>query len=127
MAQLKTALISMKWTIKPDWKLIIAIVALIISIFAGAFWRRADVVFDKRSVEIPLSDQLRRSIEDAFAQAHSDSIRVAKNGQLTASSPHLPSGKLPDKLLYVDLRNVGHVPSLRIKARMLFQERSRTN
>lgn len=37
MAQLKTALISMKWTIKPDWKLIIAIVALIISIFAGAF------------------------------------------------------------------------------------------
>jgi len=107
---------------KLDWKLIVAIVAVFISIsglFVSNFWRRADIVFDKRSVEIPLSDSLRKSIEDALAQSHSDSIGVAKNGQQASSSPHLPSEKLPDKLLYVDLRNVGHVPSTRILARIV--------
>jgi hypothetical protein len=108
---------------KLDWKLIVAIIAFIIGpflgIFAGTLWRRADVVFDKRSVEIPLSDPLRKNIEDALAQSHSDSLTVAKNGQQVSSSTHLPSAKLPDKLLYVNLRNVGHVPSAEIKVRIV--------
>lgn len=104
---------------KIDWKLIVAIAALILSIFAGTLWRIPDVVFDKRAVEIPLSDPLRKSIEDALASAHSDSVSVLKNKKELHSSPHLPSTKLPDKLLYVDLRNVGHVPSIRIKVRLV--------
>ena len=43
---------------KMDWKLVVAVVALLVAIFAGTFWRRADVVFDERAVEIPLSDAL---------------------------------------------------------------------
>jgi hypothetical protein len=102
-----------------DWKLVVAVLAFLVSVFAGAFWRRADVVYDKRAVEIPLSDPLRKSIEDALAAAHSDSVAVAKNGREVNSSPHLPSTKLPDKLLYVDVRNVGHVPSARIRVRIV--------
>jgi len=101
-----------------DWKLIVAVVALFISVFAGSFWRTPDIVFDKRAVEIPLSDPLRKTIEDALKNAHSDSIAIRKNNEQISSSPHLPSAKLPDKLLYVDLRNVGHVPSTRIKVRI---------
>ena len=61
-------------------------------------------------------EPVRKTIEDALAKASSDSINVAKNGQQISSSPHLPSGKLPDQLLYVNLRNVGHVPSHTVKA-----------
>jgi len=107
------------YAVKIDWKLIVAIVALIASIFAGTFWRTPDIVFDKRAAEIPLSDPLRKTIEDALASAHSDSVSVLKNGKERHSSPHLPSTKLPDKLLYVDVRNVGHVPSARIKVRIV--------
>jgi hypothetical protein len=112
---------------KLDWKLIVAIIALaasIISILGGSFWRRADVVFDKRSVEIPLSDSLRKIIEEALSRP-----LATKNGsqfqvtvpteQGTAKIPpnaymwlRLPSAKLPDQLLYINLRNVGHVPRL---------------
>lgn len=105
---------------KIDWKLVVAITALVVAIFAGAFWRRADVVFDQRAVEIPLSEPLRRNIENALASGLkvSDSVTVLKNGVPVGSSPNLPSTKLPDKLLYVNIRNVGHVPSGRIKARI---------
>ena len=105
-----------------DWKLITAIAALtvaIVGVFGGALWRRADVVFDKRAVEIPLSDALRKSIEDALVSGHSDSLTIYKNGREVGSSPHLPSAKLPDKLLYVDLKNVGHVPSAKIIVRLV--------
>ena len=99
----------------------VAIIALVIAIFAGAFWRRADVVFDERAVEIPLSDPLRKSIENALERGFktSDSVTVAKNGKPIASSASLPSTKLPDKLLYVNIRNVGHVPSGRVKVRIV--------
>jgi hypothetical protein len=120
---------------KLDWKLIIAIIALAVSItgvFAGSFWRRTDVVFDKRSVEIPLSDSLRKSIEEALSRP-----AIVKNGSQSqvavptqegnATIPpyasmwlsHLPSPELPDQLLYVNLRNVGHVPSQAIKVRIV--------
>lgn len=106
---------------KIDWRLITAIVALAVSLFAGNFWHRADIVYDKRAVEIPLSDALRKSIEDALARSivQSDSLTVQKDGKEISSSPHLPSTELPDKLLYVDLRNVGHVPSPRIIVRLV--------
>jgi len=105
---------------KIDWKLVVGVTALLVAIFAGTFWRRADVVFDQRAVEIPLSEPLRRNIENALASGlkASDSVSVLVNGKLVGSSPNLPSTKLPDKLLYVNIRNVGHVPSGRIKARI---------
>ena len=104
-----------------DWKLLIAITALIVSIFAGTVWRRPDVVFDKRAVEIPLSDPLRKTIEHALASADSSSIDTSSppNTKKVESGPRLPSTKLPDKLIYVDMRNVGHVPSSRIKVRVV--------
>jgi hypothetical protein len=106
---------------KIDWRLIITVIALFAAVFAGSLWRRTDIVFDSRAVEIPLSDSMRRSIEGALANAasRSDSVSVAKNGQQVSSSPRLPSTKLPDKLLYVNVRNVGHIPSSKIKVRIL--------
>jgi hypothetical protein len=106
---------------KIDWRLVVAIVALLIAIFGffgGGIWRTSDVVFDKRAVEIPLSDSLRNYIGHALAAANSDSIAVAKNGKQVRSSPQLPNATLPDKLLYVNIRNVGHVPSATIKVRV---------
>jgi hypothetical protein len=107
--------------IKIDWKLVVAIIALLVAIFAGIFWHRADVIFDHRAVEIPLSEPLRRNIENALASGLklSDSVSVLVNGKPAGSSPTLPSTKLPDKLLYVNIRNVGHVPSGRIKTRIV--------
>ena len=102
-----------------DWRLIVAIVALVISVFAGSFWRVPDIVFDKRPVEIPLSDPLREAINQALAANHPDSLAVAKNGVPVSSSAHLPSMTLPDKLLYVDVRNVGHVPSSKVKVHIV--------
>jgi hypothetical protein len=107
---------------KIDWKLVVAIVALLIAIlsfFGGGVWRTSDVVFDIRAVEIPLSDALRNYIEHALAAAPSDSIAVKKNNESVPTSPRLPSGRLPDKLLYVNIRNVGHVPSGTIKVRIV--------
>ncbi|MGC2831568.1 MAG: hypothetical protein WB994_18170 [Candidatus Acidiferrum sp.] len=107
---------------KIDWKLVVAVVALLIAIlgfFGGGVWRTSDVVFDIRAVEIPLSDALRKYIEHALASAPSDSIAVNKNNESVATSPRLPSGRLPDKLLYVNIRNVGHVPSGTIKVRIV--------
>jgi len=105
---------------KIDWRLVVAIVALIVAILSfvgGSWWRTSDVVFDKRAVEIPLSDSLRTYIEHALAAAPSDSIAIKKNGQEVASSrPRI--NKLPDKLLYVNIRNVGHVPSATVKVRI---------
>jgi integrase len=46
---------------KIDWRLATAIIAIILAFLAGSIWRRADVVFDERAVEIPLSDPLRKS------------------------------------------------------------------
>jgi hypothetical protein len=102
---------------KIDLRVIIPLIGLVAAIFAGSLWRRSDVVFDSRAVEIPLSDSMRRSIEGALAgvASRSDSVGIAKNGQPVSSSPHLPSTKLPDKLLYVNIRNMGHVPSSKIK------------
>jgi hypothetical protein len=105
---------------KIDWRLVVAIVALIVAIlsfFGGSWWRTSDIVFDKRAVEIPLSDSLRAYIEHALAAAPSDSIAIKKNGQEVASS-RPPIKKLPDKLLYVNIRNVGHVPSATVKVRI---------
>src|SRR5258708_28740185 len=105
---------------KIDWRLVVAIVALIVAIlsfFGGSWWRTSDVVFDKRAVEIPLSDSLRTYIEHALAAAPSDSIAIKKNGQEVASSRRRIN-KLPDKLLYVNIRNVGHVPSATVKVRI---------
>jgi hypothetical protein len=106
---------------KIDWKLILAIISLPIAVLGflgGGIWRTSDVVFDKRAVEIPLSDSLRSYIGHALAAAPSDSITVAKNGEKVSSSPHLPNATLPDKLLYVNIRNVGHVPSATVKVRI---------
>jgi hypothetical protein len=105
---------------KIDWRLVVAIVALIVAIlsfFGGSWWRTSDIVFDKRAVEIPLSDSLRTYIEHALAAAPSDSIAIKKNGQEVASS-RPPIKTLPDKLLYVNIRNVGHVPSATVKVRI---------
>jgi hypothetical protein len=107
---------------KIDWKLVVAIVALLIAIlgfFGGGVWRTSDVVFDIRAVEIPLSDALRKYIEHALSATSSDSVTVKKNNETVAKSPRLPSGRLPDKLLYVNIRNVGHVPSGTIKVRVV--------
>lgn len=69
--------------------------------FGGSWWRTSDVVYDKRAVEIPLSDSLRTYIEHALTAVPSDSIAIKKNGQEVASSrPRI--NKLPDKLLYVN-------------------------
>ena len=94
--------------------LVVAVIATIPAYFI--FWHQADVVYDKRAVEIPLSDPLRKIIEDALAHQSSvrvsTSVTVAKNRvEVASSGPQLPSTKLPDKLLYVNIRNVGHVPS----------------
>jgi hypothetical protein len=62
--------------------LVVALIALVVSIFAGSFWHRPDVVFDKRAVEIPLSDALRESIEDALARS---AIRSKPSGQRQAA------------------------------------------
>jgi hypothetical protein len=105
---------------KIDWKLIVAIVALLIAIFGffgGGIWRTSDVVFDKRAVEIPLSDSLRSYIGNALAAARSGSA-TAKRG-IGSSGGLLPNATLPDKLLYVNIRNVGHVPSATIKVRIV--------
>ena len=106
---------------KIDWRLVVAIVALIVAIlgfFGGSWWRTSDVVYDKRAVEIPLSDSLRTYIEHALTAVPSDSIAIKKNRQeVASSSPRI--NKLPDKLLYVNIRNVGHVPSATIKVRIV--------
>jgi len=90
-------------------------------VFAGVFWRRPDIVYDQRAVEIPLSEPLRKNIEDALSRARtpSDSVSVQINGQRVGSSPLLPSTKLPDRLLYVNIRNVGHIPSGRLRTRIV--------
>lgn len=107
---------------KVDWKLVVAIAALSIAtigFFGGGVWRTSDIVFDIRAVEIPLSDSLRKYIEHALAAASSDSVMAKKNDKGVATSPRLPSARLPDKLLYVNIRNVGHVPSSTIKVRVV--------
>lgn len=104
-----------------DWRLVVAIIALgiaILSFFGGSLWRTSDVVYDQRAVEIPLSDSLRSYIQHALTAAPSDSIKVQNNGKEVSVSPHLLT-TLPDKLLYVNIRNVGHVPSATIKVRIV--------
>jgi hypothetical protein len=74
-----------------DWRLTVAIIAIILTFFAGSIWRRADVVFDSRAVEIPLSDPLRKSIERALRMRLS---QRTKNGQLKLSKPILEAQNL---------------------------------
>ena len=74
---------------KIDWRLVVAIVALIVAIlgfFGGSWWRTSDVVYDKRAVEIPLSDSLRTYIEHALTAVPSDSIAIKKKQEVASSS-----------------------------------------
>jgi hypothetical protein len=109
-----------------DWPLILGLATVGIALLGllpayFIFWHRSDVVFDKRAVEIPLSGPLRKTIEKALSTAGrtSDSVSVAKNGTEQANSnSQLPSAKLPDRLLYVNVRNVGKIPSSLIKVQI---------
>ena len=107
---------------KIDWRLVVAIVALIVAIlsfFGGSWWRTSDVVFDKRAVEIPLSDTLKTYIEHALASAHPYASATLKHDRDQVPFPLLSIRTLPDKLLYLNIRNVGHVPSATIKVRIV--------
>lgn len=111
---------------KRDWPLILGIVTVGVTVIGllpayFIFWHRSDVVFDKRAVEIPLSAPLRKTIEGALANAGrtADRVAVAKNGvEVPAAPSQLPSAKLPDRLLYVNVRNLGKIPSSLIKVQI---------
>ncbi|MGD0570379.1 MAG: hypothetical protein ABSA78_18405 [Candidatus Sulfotelmatobacter sp.] len=111
---------------KRDWPLILGLATVGITLLGllpayFIFWHRSDVVFDKRAVEIPLSGPLRKTIESALSQSShkSDSISVTKNGlPLPRDASQLPSTTLPDRLLYVNIRNVGKIPSSLIKVQI---------
>jgi hypothetical protein len=110
-----------------DWPLLVglattgvALLGLLPAYFI--FWHRSDVVFDKRAVEIPLSGPLRKTIEDALSSAGPifDSIPAKKSVAAAADgTSQLPSKRLPDRLLYVNIRNVGKIPSSLIKVQIL--------
>jgi hypothetical protein len=106
---------------KIDWRLVVAVTALIVAIlgfFGGSWWRTSDVVFDDRAVRIPLSDSLKTYIEQALASAHPHSGTFKHNKDQIAFSPLLNIKTIPDRLVYVNIRNVGHVPSATVKVRI---------
>jgi hypothetical protein len=110
---------------KRDWAVVVGfatLVAAVLALLPGyfIFWHRSDVVFDQRALEIPLSEPLRKTIESALALASNgtDCVSVSRNGQPVTDTCALPGTKLPDKLLYVNVRNVGKIPSALIRVRV---------
>ena len=111
---------------KRDWPLLLSLATIGITLVGllpayFIFWHRSDVVFDKRAVEIPLSEPLRRAIEDALASSGriSDSVTVSKNGTKVNALSRLSTPKVPDSLLYVNIRNVGKIPSASVRVQIV--------
>jgi hypothetical protein len=90
-----------------------AVLALVPAYFI--FWQKPDTVFDRRAVEIPLSDEIRRRFEEALSPQR---IVEKSAKKYSVTEIDLPR-KLPDKLLYVNIRDVGDVPSSGIKVEIV--------
>src|SRR5713226_5917797 len=95
----------------PFWLAVGTLVLTIVGLFPGyfIFWHKSDLVYDKRAVEIPLSETLRKQL----SQPHTE-LENRKQG----FAINFKSVTLPDKLFYVNIRNVGHVPTSDIRIRL---------
>ncbi len=108
-------------SLKINWPVIIGFATLVLAALGlipayFVFWHKPDTVFDERAVEIPLSEEMRERFDEALT--HAPWQKAVENTPQEYPVTAFPR-TLPDKLLYVNIRDVGHVPSSRIRVEII--------